>query len=130
MQSPPRGPRDGGWPHSPKDELSLICTSALGEEGSSRRISRGPVPAAPSASSTSWLASLPGPGFQEPSLGFEFSGQRLLIGKGRSVLGGQDLVGKVFQGVMGDGRILLGAEDDADGWIFAPVGPVFPGVVQ
>src|SRR5580704_16328077 len=68
--------------------------------------------------------------FQQSPLGFEFNGQRLLIGKGRSVLGGQDLVGQILQSVMDDGRIFLGAEDDADRWILPRVGPVFLGIVE
>jgi hypothetical protein len=68
--------------------------------------------------------------FQQPSLGFKFGGQRLFVGKGRAVFGSEDFVGQVFQGVVDDGEVLLGAEDDADGWVLAGVGPVFAGVVE
>ncbi len=78
----------------------------------------------------SWLASLVRPRFQPPPLGFKFGGQRFLVGESRSVLGGENLVGQVLQGVMDDGFVLLSAEDDADRRVFALVVPVFPGVVQ
>src|SRR5580700_529749 len=56
--------------------------------------------------------------------------RRLFVGECGSIFGGQNFVGEVLQGIVGDGCVLLGTENDADGWVLAFVGPVFLSVVE
>ena len=51
-------------------------------------------------------------------------------GSAGAVLGGEHLVGQRVQGVMDEGVVLLGAEDQADGRVLVGLGPVLLGVTQ
>ena len=61
---------------------------------------------------------------------FEFCDQGFFRRKRQSVFGGGDFVVEAGQSIAGGGVIFLGAEDEADGRVFARARPVFAGVVQ
>ncbi len=59
----------------------------------------------------------------------EFGLQLLRRRQGELVFAGHDFVRQRVEGVVGEGGVGGGAEDDADGRVFAFVGPVLSGVV-
>ena len=66
--------------------------------------------------------------FQHPAGAIQFREEGLLIRQRGAVFGGEHLVGQRVEGVMDDGLILLGAEDDADGRVLVGVRPVLLGI--
>ena len=57
-------------------------------------------------------------GFQGKPRLRQFGGNFVGIGKYRPILSGKDLVGQSFQGIMGHGGILPGAQDQTNGRVF------------
>src|SRR5437899_778669 len=60
----------------------------------------------------------------------DLGGEALLVGKSEAVLAGEDLARQAFEGVAGDGLVLLRAEDQADGRVLARLHPVIAGIVE
>ena len=61
---------------------------------------------------------------------FQFLGDELFIGKDGLILGGEHFVGEIVECVMGLGGSFFGAENEADGRVFAGFHPVLAGVVE
>ena len=61
---------------------------------------------------------------------FQFFRNDSFVWQDGLVLGGENLVGQVVEGIMRLSSALLGAKDQADGRVFAGFGPVFAGVVE
>jgi hypothetical protein len=68
--------------------------------------------------------------FQFVSGLFQFIGYQFFVGQNGLVLGSENLVGQVVESIMSLCCTLLGAEDQADGRVFAGFSPVFAGVVE
>ncbi len=67
----------------------------------------------------------------EKALGIlNFAGEGFFVREFEAVFGGEDFVGEIVEGVFGDGGVFVGAENEADGWIFAGFHPMFAGVVE
>jgi len=60
----------------------------------------------------------------------EFGFELFHGGEGELVFAGHDFVRERVEGVAGEGGVGGGAEDDADGRVFAFVGPVLAGVAE
>lgn len=68
--------------------------------------------------------------FQSATGLFKFGRQGFFRRQCQPVFGGEDFVVEPGQRIAGDGVVFLGAEDQADGRVFAGARPVFAGVVQ
>jgi hypothetical protein len=60
----------------------------------------------------------------------DLSDERALLGEHRPLLGGKHLVRETLESVASNGAVLLGAQDEAHGWVLAREHPVLAGVVQ
>ncbi len=61
---------------------------------------------------------------------FKFRGDELFVWKDSLILGGEYLVGEIFECVVGLCCSLFGAQNESDWRVFARLHPVLPGVAQ